>query len=179
MLHVGVDARGHEGVAEVGIVPDAAVVAARREIVLRGRIHQIAVRDEIAVAVGPAPHRRLLERHRRIVDGIEAPVLRGLQVPADVHLHRRLAVPEQIVGRAHARRDVVEAGDALLPREDVAAAEPVVGEDAVLALGEPAPRVLVSHRALQRETADASTDPGRRSRRSACGCSGRAGRCAS
>ena len=38
-------------------------------------------------------------------------------------------------------------------REDEAAAEPVVGKDAVLALGEPAPRVLVSQRALQREAA--------------------------
>ena len=114
MLHVGVDARGPEGDAEVGVVPDAAVVAARREIVLRGRIHQIAVRNEIAVAVGPAPRRRLLERHRRIVLGVEAAVLRGFQVFADVHLQRRLAVPEEIVGRAHARRDVVEAGDALL-----------------------------------------------------------------
>ena len=152
VLHLGVDARGHEGVAEVGIVPDAAVVAAGREIVLRGRIHQVAVRNEIMVAVGPVPRRGLLERHRRIVDGVEVPVLRAFQVFADVHLHGRLAVPEQIVRRAHARCDVVEAGDANLPREDVAAAKLVVGEDPVLVGGKPAPRALVSHRPLQRET---------------------------
>ena len=81
-----------------------------------------------------------------LFDGVEAAVLRGLQVFAEVHLQRRLAVSEQIVGRAHARRDVVEAGDAILPREDEVAAEPVVGGDAVLALGEPAPRVLVAQR---------------------------------
>ena len=45
------------------------------------------------------------------------------------------------------------AGHAVLSREDEAAAEPVVGDDAVLALREPAPRVLVAQRALQRQPA--------------------------
>ena len=44
------------------------------------------------------------------------------------------------------------AGDAVVPREDVPAAELIVGEDAVLVGREPAPRVLVSQSALQGQT---------------------------
>ena len=151
MLHIGVHPHGHEGVAEVGVAPGAAAVAARREVVLRRRIHQIAIRNEIAVAVGPAAVGRLLERHRRIVDGVLVAVLRGLQVFADVHLHGRLAVAEEIVGGAHPRRDVVVAGHAVLSREDEAAAELIVGGDAVFVGGEEARRVLVARRGLHRE----------------------------
>ena len=153
VLHVGIDARRPEWDAEVRVAPGAATVAAGREVVLRGRIHQIAVRNEIMVAIGPAAVRRLLERHRRVVLRVESPVLRGLQVLAEVHLQRRLAVAEDVEGHAHPRRDVVEAGDAVLPREDELAAELVVGGDAVLALGEPAPRVFIAHRGLHREPA--------------------------
>ena len=70
VLDVGVHSGRAQRVAEVQVGPRAAVVAAGRQIVLRGRIQQVAIRSEITVAVGPAAIRGLLEGHGRIVDGV-------------------------------------------------------------------------------------------------------------
>ena len=55
--------------------------------------------------------------HARILDREHVVVVRRLEVFADVDLQRRLAVAEDVVRGAHARRDVVVAGHTVGPRE--------------------------------------------------------------
>ena len=83
--------------------------------------------------------RRLLERDRRVRNRVMRVVVGRLQVFAHVSLDRRLAVAEQVVCGAHARRDVVIPRDAILLGEEILRAKLVVGDDAVFAFGEPAP----------------------------------------
>ena len=53
----------------------------------------------------------------RAVARVLAVVRRGIEVVAEIELQRRLAVAEHVVGRAEARRDVVERVDARRPLE--------------------------------------------------------------
>ena len=117
--HRGVDGRERERVPEVLIAPRAAFR-------LRHRIHQIAVGHEVVVQVVPGAVRlHLKPRRRAAVPAVERRVpedvvgLVGgrLQVLAGAELQRGLAVAEQVVGRAHARRDVLVAAHAVGPGE--------------------------------------------------------------
>ena len=92
--------------AEVRVRQAAADVAACRPRIRRSRRHQIAVDDLVAVRVGPAPERCCDDAGGRRGAGVDAVVLRGLNVFAEVHLQRRLASAEHVVGEARARQHV-------------------------------------------------------------------------
>src|SRR5262249_29655315 len=104
----------------------ARVDAAGRRRALRQRVPQIAVRNEIAVVVGPrARHIWVAERRggaawnaeRRVRIRYQIADAGALQILADADLQRCLAVAEDVIRGAHARRDVVVAGDAVGARE--------------------------------------------------------------
>ena len=76
------------------IVERAAEVAAGRAVVLRQRILQIAIRDEIAV-IGPRAIGRLRERRCRVGPDVDAVIGRVLPVFRQVQLNAtdRAAIP--------------------------------------------------------------------------------------
>ena len=140
-----------------------ALIAAGRQVVLRRRAAQIAIDDEVAVAVGPAPRRvggparpdPGDDTRRRIVGAVDDVAGRGLEILAAVDLQRRLAVAEQVVGDAESRRDVVVAADAHRALErDRLRVEARRARRAVAFRRRPAPRAVVADAALQRQAAD-------------------------
>ena len=96
------------------------------------------------------------ERRARIVDGVGIPGPCALEVLPDIHLERRLAVAEDVVGGTHPRRDVVVAAHAFGAWKQERAAELGGAEDAVLSGRSPARGRLVAQGALKRQ---ASTRP--------------------
>ena len=83
-----------------------------------------------------------------------AVVRRGIEVVAEIELQRRLAVAEHVVGRAEARRDVVERVDAWRPREaDRRRVELRRQLRPVVLRRAEAPGAVVAQRALQRQPA--------------------------
>ena len=108
-----------------------------------GRLH-LEVRT--AAAIAPV--------ERRVAGRVVLLVVRALEILADVHLQRGLAVAEDVVRRADTRRDVVVAGHALGFRERDRPGIPHRRLRRAVVLGrEPAPRPVVAHGALQREAA--------------------------
>ena len=85
-------------------MPDkpALYAAARRLLRQGGRlaVHEITVRIEVAVGVGPCARHAI---DQPIAGGIAARRVSGQAVPADVSLDGGLAVTEQVVGRAKPR----------------------------------------------------------------------------
>ncbi len=102
-LVVEVRVHAHGGVAGVHLVVDAGL---RRP--LGGVSGQVAVGDEVAVVVDPVPRRRELD----VVGTLRGQAAERLpeHVLAVVHLQRRAAVAEQVVGRGNLRRPVLVLG---------------------------------------------------------------------
>ena len=80
--------------------------------------------------------------------GTRLPTLAPCRYLPEADLQRRLAVAEDVIRGAHARRDVVVAGDAVGAREAGAGEK---GARRLCDRREPAPRMIVAQRALQRE----------------------------
>ena len=106
----------------------------------------------------PSVHGRAVTRvtvfTRRVVRRVDAADLRALEVLPEVGLERGLAVAKQVVGDAHARRDVVVALDAhrALERDRLRVEDRRLGR--AVALGRrPAPGAVVANRPLQRQLA--------------------------
>ena len=70
----------------------------------------------LSIGVLPVPGGRANDAGGRTVARVLAVVRRGIEVVAEIELQRRPAVAEHVVGRAEARRDVVERVDARRPR---------------------------------------------------------------
>src|SRR4029078_7199331 len=64
--------RGRNEVAEVDVQTGTAHVSARRAEILGGRVEEVAIGEEVAVAVGPVPAGRRLHGQTRIV-GVRRP----------------------------------------------------------------------------------------------------------
>ena len=112
---IGGRARDLRTEAKVGDLP-AGVDAAGGGRALRQRIDQVAVRREVAVGVGPRPGHARDDpvAGRNALGRIESqPVL------ADVRLDGRSTVAEDVVGDAHARREVLELVEVLLVDREV------------------------------------------------------------
>src|SRR6185295_5883883 len=110
--------------------------------------------DRIEAVVPRLEDRRLTEFRaaghtlRGISDRVVAVVVaRGVEVASEIDLDRGLAVAEQIVGRADARRDVVVADDAGSLRKHDRIGKEARGPDDLL--GRIAPGVVVAKRALE------------------------------
>ena len=123
----------------------------RTALAVGRRVHEVAFGDAIPVGIRPRAIDRGHERRPGIADGVGVPGPRALEVLPDIHLERRLAVAEDIVGGTHPRRDVVVALHALGAWQQERATELVVGEDAVLSGRGPARGRLVAHGALERQ----------------------------
>ena len=150
--------------AEVGDLP-AGVDAAGRGRALGQRVDQVAVRGEVAVGVGPGPGHARDDpvAGRDALGRIESqPVL------ADVRLDGRLAVAEDVVGAAHARREVLELVEVLLRDREVPVRHQRPGSEVVFV---PAGVVVVEPQAgIDREPVDGPAvldeeRPSRRARR--------------
>src|SRR5688500_10256664 len=136
-------------------------IGPRLALTVRRGVHQVAVGDKIPTTrvadregrVAPAPAGGLDERHGRVVDGVDVAVERRLQVLAEADLQRGLAIAGQVVGAAHARRDVVVAAHALRAREGERRPKAVRLDDAVFAYGAEAADMLIPQAALEREPA--------------------------
>src|SRR4030095_11554702 len=125
--HTRVEIRTDELVRPEQQVVDlaAGVDAAGRRRALRRRVRQVAVRDEVDAAVGPrTDHIWVTEpcggaarnAERRVGVRQQIADAGALQIFADADLERRLAIAEDVIGRAHAWRDVVVAGHAVRTR---------------------------------------------------------------
>ena len=121
---------------------------------VRALERQIAVHDEVAV-VGPRPRRA----HRVADEGIEVEVRigrrEGFHVLAKVELQRRLAVAEQVVGRAVTPADVAPTDPLGRPRRivDQRRRGGVVALAAKELVGIVGEQVIVPHATLQRQPA--------------------------
>ena len=105
------------------------------------------MRNEIAV-VEPRAAGRRRNACDRIRDGVVVvQVARGILVLADVHLHGRLAVAEDVVGEPAARRDVLVV-DAVGSRKTELRRQEVCRPDRLFR--RIAPRVIETQRALER-----------------------------
>src|SRR2546425_454925 len=104
--------------AEVDIRRHAAEVAARRGVVLYGRVPEVAVWYPVLVAVGPGARGVGRDTRRRIGQAVVRGRDRRLEIFAERALDRGLAVAEQIVGNRGARREVVVSVDDRGPTED-------------------------------------------------------------
>ena len=114
-----IDLRLAGGAPETGRRP-------RTALAVRRRVHQAAIRQEVAVGVGPCPVDRGLEVrtdspvatvHRGIRNRVVLLIVRALEILAEVHADRRLPFAGDVPRHAHARRDVVEGVDAVRRRE--------------------------------------------------------------
>ena len=107
-----------DALPEVLIGPGAAEVAAAGTEILRRPDRQIAVRVEVPVGIGPRPRRGRREARRRQQRRVVPVAADGhLQIPARVELEGRLPGPEQVVGHAEPRVDVVVPDDPCRFRE--------------------------------------------------------------
>ena len=93
-----------------------ALIGHRLTLAVGERVAQAAVREEVAVGVGPGPRRtgdrcgRRLEQRRITCEDPAA-------VAAQAGFDRRLAVAEQVVGKAHPGVDIVPARETVRLRE--------------------------------------------------------------
>ena len=88
---------------------------------------QVAVRHVVAVRVAPRPRRGGDDAVHRVEHRGDPGRREALQVPVQRDLDRGSAVAEQIVSRAHPRRDVLERRAVLRGKRDVAAGVNTVG----------------------------------------------------
>ena len=94
------------------------------------------LRNAVAVGVGSPRTRRIVDRRLQRVEQPRKADRRGLHVAAQRRLERGLAVAEQIVGDAEARREIVEVrhvGQRVeVPRADPRAARRILRPDLVV-----------------------------------------------
>ena len=183
----GVRGRGVEPAAEDGDPPGRGLTLIDRRIPGRDRarrrakrlgadralqrpVREVAVHGPVGVAVDPVARVLVGERrHRRVVLRPDAGQFRRLDVLAHVEFQRGLAGAEEIEGRAHPRRDVLESPHALAGRKHNLRGLQVDRDvaRAVDLFGMAARRVVEPRRPLQRQAAEGPIDPRRRTRGSA------------
>ena len=164
---VGIEAAAEHRLAEVSVAQLTAEIAAGWAAIVGVGIEQIAVGHVVAVGIGPWPgdrgrraqHRAAGDARGGVGQRVGVVIRRRFEILADVHLHRRLPVAEQVVGCAAARRDVVVALDAILRRKCESGGQKPHRSD--LLIGEIAPGVVVANGALQRQPASSSIVPAR------------------
>src|SRR4029077_7356172 len=129
--HVRIHARGRDRLSPIEVRPRPAL-----EILVR--VQEIALRDAVAVGIGPRAGNARHEGGTGILDGIRLSRPHPLQVLSHVHLDGGLAVAEQVVYGTAARREVTVAGDAVRAWKDVRRSKLMRLQDAVLVFRSPA-----------------------------------------
>ena len=148
----GIDRVAEDRRAEIAVPIRAARVAAGRTQVLRVGVEQVAIRDEVAVGVGPGACHVLRDARGRVREPVVRRRRGRIQILPKRALERRLAVAEEIVGGGHAWREVVIGVDDRRFLERERRRQEALGTHTLRR--RPAPRTVVPQRALEREAVD-------------------------